>query len=272
MLLAGLPGAGKSTLLIEVAYGLAKTKKVLYVAGEESPEQIKSRADRLAINSESIYLLGDTEVENIVKSIEEIKPDVAIIDSLQMLHSSNIKAIPGSPSQIRSGLLALNKMAKNMGITIVFVGHSTKGGYVAGLMTFQHTVDAVLYLGLNEDGTRFIKVNKNRFGQDHISQTLYMTKWGLSDDPFPKQPFGANVTTTFTSSKAIGLASGFFSQTMISTAVEWLRQESQKRGLLKSGESLTISEDQAKELAKDSIIMRPIVNYAYKYLSRHECQ
>jgi len=270
MLLAGQPGAGKSTMIIEIAFGLAKyeKKKVLYIAGEESMEQIKSRADRLAINSDLICLSENTEVENIIEVLKEVKPDVAIIDSLQMLHSPNVRAIAGSPSQIRSGLLTLNKYAKDNKITMIFIGHSTKGGYVAGLLTFQHAVDAVLYLGLNEDGSRFIKVNKNRFGQDQISQNLYMTAFGLSDNYNQKTPYGAIETVNYTSSQLHQLSQGKSIRPFVSMMLEWLKNESIKKGLLKPEGSVSLNSDQIREMAKNNFIMRPIIEHTLKWLEK----
>jgi DNA repair protein RadA/Sms len=198
-LLAGVPGAGKSTLLIQLAFNLATLDnlKILYVAGEENKEQIKMRAQRLGIDSGKILLFEDTEVENVLAEQKKLLPDLIIIDSLQMLYSKLLKTATGAPTQIRNGLLTLTKMAKDTQTTIIFIGHSTKGGYVGGLQSFQHLVDTVLYLGIDEEThERTIEAKKNRFGSIDFIWRLEMTQAGLIDPEHPTLFTTVNKSTT----------------------------------------------------------------------------
>lgn len=184
MLIAGTPGSGKSTLLLQLAGQLAdQGKKIIYVAGEENEEQIKMRAERFGINNPNIILFPCTQVERIIHAKFSFEPDLFIIDSLQMLYSETLHSQPGSPTQIRNGLLKLNEMAKTTGTTVIFIGQSTKGGFIAGLQTYQHTVDTVLYLGMDEDDPtgRCLVASKNRFGSVGQEWRVTMTEHGLVD-------------------------------------------------------------------------------------------
>src|SRR3990167_1144966 len=205
LLIAGTPGSGKSTILMQLAFNWATlaNQKVLYVAGEENRQQIKMRAVRLGIDSSKILLYENTEVEAVIEKEEELKPDIIIVDSLQTLYSKALKTQIGSPTQIRNGLFTLIGLAKSKQVTIIFIGHSTKGGYIGGLQTYQHMVDVVLYLDIDEvDHSRTLIAKKNRFGSIDFVWTLEMTENGLVDPEHPfvfTQPEIQEQTTTSTS-------------------------------------------------------------------------
>ena len=232
ILVAGTPGSGKSTLLIQLAYQLSagENKRVLYVAGEENKEQLKMRAVRLGIDSGKILLMEDTEVEHIIEAKTDLAPDLVIIDSLQTLFSKSLRTTPGSSSQIKNGLLTLCALAKKTGTTFVFIGHSTKGGFIAGLLTLQHMVDVTLYLGVNDDDTRFLRANKNRFGTiDFIWQT-YMTEYGLANDLSAVQPDGYSKTITLTNSEIENLIEGHaIWGPIVSASIDWLKRQAESR-------------------------------------------
>ena len=184
LILSGDRGIGKSTILIQIANYIAENsqKRVLYVSGEENKEQIKWRADRLNINSPSVYLCEDTEVDNILNLQLMYQPELIIIDSLQMLFSNKIKQAPMTPTQMKNGLLVLCKMAKTTGTTVIYIGHATKNGFIAGLQTLQHMVDVIVYMGFDEDlGVRFMRSDKNRFGETGFTWQIEMTKNGIID-------------------------------------------------------------------------------------------
>lgn len=231
MILAGFPGAGKSSLLIQLSYQLANGfgKKVLYVNGEENKEQIKMRAVRFGIDSETILLNEDTEVENIIQTMSDVKPDVMIVDSLQMLYSNTLKHAPGTPTQMKNGLLSLCKAAKQMNITLIFIGHATKGGYIAGLQTFQHMVDVVLYLGIDDESKlRYLQAKKNRFGSIDYVWQLYMMAWGLTDDPKSNLNYmvPASKTVTITNEEMLRLANkSFWGSFVTNLYMGWLKKE-----------------------------------------------
>jgi DNA repair protein RadA/Sms len=197
LILSGDRGIGKSTLLVQMANFIAETaqKKILYISGEENKEQIKLRAERLNINSDNVYLCEDTEVDNILNLQELHKPDVIIIDSLQMLYSNTIKQAQMTPTQMRHGILTLCKMAKKTQTTVIFVGHATKNGFIAGLQTLQHMVDVLIYLGRDEDlGVRYMKSDKNRFGESGFTWQIEMTATGIVDIGLLNQSENSNIS------------------------------------------------------------------------------
>lgn len=186
VLASGTTGAGKSTLFLQIADYMANVlhQKVLYIAGEENKEQIKMRANRMLVNSDVIFLSESTEVESITNAILEYKPSLVVIDSLQMVYSLSIKQSPMTPTQMRNGLLKLTKVAKDTNTTIIFIGHATKGGFIAGLQTLQHMVDTILYVNLDTDtGERSVEVKKNRFGMANLVWKFLITENGVHDDP-----------------------------------------------------------------------------------------
>ena len=164
VLIGGEPGIGKSTLLLQVALSL-KGPKILYVTGEESEQQIKLRADRLGTQSESLYLLTETNTQQIFKHLIELEPDLVIIDSIQTLFSDKIESGPGSVSQVRECAVELMRFAKESGTPIFLVGHITKEGSIAGPKVLEHLVDTVLqFEGDRHLIYRILRTTKNRFG------------------------------------------------------------------------------------------------------------
>lgn len=181
ILVGGDPGIGKSTLLIQVANNIATTGlKVLYVSGEESAKQIKIRSDRLKINSENVYILAETNIEIIENSIEELSPDILIIDSIQTVHNPEISSAPGSVSQVREITSKLMKIAKHREMATFIVGHVTKQGAIAGPRVLEHMVDTVLYFeGERHHTYRVLRAVKNRFGSTNEIGIFEMRDIGL---------------------------------------------------------------------------------------------
>ena len=164
ILLGGEPGIGKSTLLLQVALHL-KDKKVLYVSGEESQQQIKMRADRIGIKNDNCLILTETDTQDILKNVKESMPDIMIIDSIQTLESPSVEATAGSISQIRETAAEMNKIAKSLQIPVFLIGHITKDGTIAGPKILEHIVDTVLqFEGDRHYGFRILRTVKNRFG------------------------------------------------------------------------------------------------------------
>jgi DNA repair protein RadA/Sms len=164
VLIGGEPGIGKSTLLLQVALSLTQTR-VLYVTGEESEQQIKLRADRLAAKSDSLYILTETNTQSIFRHLVDLEPELIIVDSIQTLFSDQIESGPGSVSQIRECALELMRFAKESGTPIFLVGHITKEGSIAGPKVLEHLVDTVLqFEGDRHMIYRILRTTKNRFG------------------------------------------------------------------------------------------------------------
>ncbi|MER2063354.1 MAG: DNA repair protein RadA, partial [Alkalibacterium sp.] len=166
VLIGGDPGIGKSTLLLQVSAQLNQGGgKVLYVSGEESAAQIKMRAERLELRGTDFYLYAETEVTAIQQTIETLKPDYVIIDSIQTMHHANIDSASGSVSQVRESTSTLMQIAKMNEIAIFIVGHVTKEGAIAGPRMLEHMVDTVLYFEGEQHHTfRILRAVKNRFG------------------------------------------------------------------------------------------------------------
>ncbi len=219
VLVGGDPGIGKSTLLLEMCRNLVKEDvKVLYVSGEESMSQIKSRAVRLGITAgsemeERLMLLSDNDLDNIEQSIEELKSEIVIVDSIQTIESSNLDAAPGTVSQVREVTSRLMQIAKGMNCAVFIVGHVTKEGTVAGPRTLEHMVDSVLYFEGDENaGFRLLRANKNRFGSTNEIGVFNMTDSGLEEVNNPSQMFltgrpkgasGSAVVSTIEGTRAI---------------------------------------------------------------------
>ena len=162
-LLGGEPGIGKSTLLLQIALNIAQ--KVLYVSGEESQSQIKMRAERLSAKTSNCLILTETNTQQIFKNIEEINPEVLVIDSIQTLHTNTIEASPGSISQIRETAAELIKFAKETATPVLLIGHINKDGNIAGPKILEHMVDVVLQFEGDRNHTyRILRSQKNRFG------------------------------------------------------------------------------------------------------------
>ena len=189
VLLAGEPGVGKSTLLLQIAqYVSAKGQKVLYVSGEESPQQIKLRSDRLGFAGEGVLMLPETDLASVISQLDSVRPALAIIDSIQTLYSDDETSGPGSVGQVREAGLRLLRWAKDSGIPVFVSGHMTKDGSLAGPRVLEHMVDVVLYLESQADGGyRILRAGKNRFGATTEVGVFEMTEKGLTDVSDPSK-------------------------------------------------------------------------------------
>ena len=191
VLIGGDPGIGKSTLLLQVADKLsAAGALVLYVSGEESERQIKLRGERLAVEAKNVFILPETNLENIINEIERLKPGAIIVDSIQTVFSSAIESAPGSVSQVREVAHQFLLLAKNRGIPIFLIGHITKEGSIAGPKILEHIVDTVLYFeGERHHNHRIVRAVKNRFGAANEVGVFEMTGAGLMPVANPSQMF-----------------------------------------------------------------------------------
>lgn len=189
VLVGGEPGIGKSTLLLQLSGNLAASgRKVIYISGEESLRQIKLRADRIRKIEGEITFLSETDVDTIVKVLEERKPDVAIIDSIQTMYTEEAGTAPGSITQVRESASRLMVEAKTAGIAVFLVGHVTKEGTVAGPRVLEHMVDTVLYFeGSGDMGYRIIRSVKNRFGSTNEIGVFEMGEEGLREVVNPSE-------------------------------------------------------------------------------------
>ncbi|MCV3212459.1 DNA repair protein RadA [Plectonema radiosum NIES-515] len=219
VLIGGDPGIGKSTLLLQVSNQLAQRYRILYISGEESGQQIKLRASRLGVskdanedgeendkvveeapqpkNSESIgadlYVLPETDLEEILREIDSLKPNVAVIDSIQTVFVPTLTSAPGSVAQVRECTAALMKVAKHEDITMLIVGHVTKEGAIAGPKVLEHLVDTVLYFeGDRFASHRLLRTVKNRFGATHEIGIFEMVSQGLREVANPSELFLGN--------------------------------------------------------------------------------
>lgn len=189
VLLGGSPGIGKSTLLLQMLAALAQLQ-TLYVSGEESAQQISSRADRLKIDKQGIRLLSSVSLEEILATLQTKKPDLVIIDSIQTLASEQLTSAPGSVSQVRECAGQLVQYAKNTNTTMFVVGHITKEGTLAGPRVLEHMVDTVLYFeGDDSERYRLLRVSKNRFGAVNELGVFIMQEIGLREVKNPSALF-----------------------------------------------------------------------------------
>lgn len=189
ILLGGEPGIGKSTLMLQVLEKCSSGRKVLYISGEESPSQVKLRAQRLELNLSSISIFCDTRVEVVVSLLSEEKPDVVVVDSLQTLTSDEIPSPAGSVNQIRSCSTTLVGLCKQLGISLFLIGHVTKEGVLAGPKVIEHLVDTVIYFEQISSGIRLIRAAKNRFGSVDEIGIFSMHEKGLSPVANPSSFF-----------------------------------------------------------------------------------
>ncbi len=183
VLIGGEPGIGKSTLVLQIAVRLAGTP-ILYVSGEESPEQIKMRADRLGVRNQRCLLLGETSLENIMTAIAGLseEPALVVIDSIQTLYSERIESSPGSVSQVRECAAQLLRYAKESGVPVILIGHITKEGSIAGPKVLEHIVDVVFQIEGDENNTyRILRSIKNRFGATHEIGVFEMCEDGMRE-------------------------------------------------------------------------------------------
>ncbi|MCH3917646.1 MAG: DNA repair protein RadA [Spirochaetia bacterium] len=179
VLVGGEPGIGKSTLMLQVAANCSTVRKTLYVSGEESPSQVKLRAQRLCLHENSIVFFNDTRLEMLVQIIEKVQPSLLIIDSLQTLSSVDIPSPAGSPNQMRGCAMALIGLTKKLGCSLFLIGHVTKDGTIAGPKIVEHLVDTVLYFEQSGSGVRMLRATKNRFGSVDEIGIFLMTEKGL---------------------------------------------------------------------------------------------
>lgn len=191
VLISGDPGIGKSTLLLQMAISIAQEAgPVLYVSGEESLNQIKMRADRLEINAEMLYLLTETDVDEVLQAVEDIAPRVLIVDSIQTMRAAELESAAGNISQIRACAARIQTMAKGSGIAVFLVGHVTKEGHIAGPKVLEHIVDTVLYLEGDQFHTyRLLRAVKNRFGATSEVGVFAMRNKGMIEVANPSHAF-----------------------------------------------------------------------------------
>lgn len=188
VLLGGEPGIGKSTLILQICDKIKVNGSVLYISGEESATQIKMRADRLNINNENILFLGETCIETIENTLESVKPDFIIIDSIQTMYSEQLQAAAGSVSQVREITSRIMQMCKKKNITTILIGHVTKDGNIAGPRVLEHMVDTVLYLeGERYFSYRILRGVKNRFGSTNEVGLFEMREEGLCEIENPSE-------------------------------------------------------------------------------------
>ena len=228
VLVGGEPGIGKSTLLLQVAASLSrvpagkgvKPVKVLYCTSEESARQVGLRAGRLGVTTPNLLILAETNVDRIVAAIGKVKPDVVIVDSIQMIYKPTLPAAPGSVTQLRDCCMDLVYLAKATGVAIVVVGHVTKAGTLAGPKIIEHIVDTVVYFeGDRFHAHRIVRCVKNRFGSTHEVGLFEMTGEGLTEvtdpgnlfveqygpgpDGRPMQPSGSVITAAMQGSRVL---------------------------------------------------------------------
>ncbi|MCK4935010.1 MAG: DNA repair protein RadA, partial [Simkaniaceae bacterium] len=190
-LMGGEPGIGKSTMMLQISEKLALSGlTVLYICGEESAEQTSLRARRLGIGSDKLYLLSETLFSNIKAQIDQLKPDVLIIDSIQIIYKSEITSAPGSVTQVREITMECMHLAKGRGITTFLIGHVTKSGEIAGPRVLEHIVDTVFeFEGDRQHGYRLVRSIKNRFGSTDEVALFQMTSEGLKEVKNPSEAF-----------------------------------------------------------------------------------
>ena len=191
VLIGGSPGIGKSTIVLQMADKLVSSGlKVLYISGEESERQIKMRGERLGISADSLFLLPETNLENIISEAERLQPDVLIVDSVQTVFSERIESAPGSVSQVREVAGSMMVLAKQTGRPIFLIGHVTKEGSIAGPKTLEHIVDTVIYFeGDRHHNHRIVRATKNRFGAANEIGIFEMTATGLVPVGNPSEVF-----------------------------------------------------------------------------------
>lgn len=191
ILVGGDPGIGKSTLMLQISNSLAKQGlSVLYVCGEESVEQTTMRAQRLNIDNDNLLLLSETNFSVIKAYVDQINPDILIVDSIQIVYKAEISSAPGSVSQVRETATEFMHLAKGRGIATFLIGHVTKSGEIAGPRVLEHLVDCVLYFeGDKQQNYRLIRVIKNRFGPTDEIAVFQMQTSGLAEVPNPSQIF-----------------------------------------------------------------------------------
>lgn len=186
ILVAGDPGIGKSTLLLDAASDVAREGKALYVTGEESPEQVRLRADRLEVDADDLYLLPTTSLSVILARLDAMKPSLVVVDSIQTVFHEDLSSEAGGASQIRECARQLTQWAKLSGASVILAGHVTKSGDIAGPRVLEHVVDVVLHIeGDPVSSFRLLRSIKNRFGSTNEVGVFEMTEKGMRDVPDP---------------------------------------------------------------------------------------
>ena len=188
VLVGGAPGIGKSTLLLQICSSLCAGRKVLYISGEESERQLKLRAERLGVVPDSLYILSETRLSDIMDAVNQLEPDILIVDSIQTLYNEENDSAPGSVSQVKDCTMTLMQLSKSQGITVFVVGHINKDGNIAGPKVLEHMVDCVLYFEGDPNSTyRLLRAAKNRFGSTNEIGVFEMQDSGLTEVPNPSQ-------------------------------------------------------------------------------------
>lgn len=188
VLLAGDPGIGKSTLLLQVLSKMAESVPVLYLSGEESPQQLKQRARRLKVDSRNLLVLSETSLEALLDVVDQSPPTILAVDSIQTMHTRLLDVAPGSISQVRECAGRLMRVAKEAGVSTFIIGHVTKEGAIAGPKAMEHLVDTVLYLEGDRTHTfRLLRAVKNRYGSTNEIGVFEMKESGLEEVPNPSQ-------------------------------------------------------------------------------------
>ena len=190
VLVGGDPGIGKSTLMMQVVRGLMPGSNTLYVSGEESARQLKSRAERLGLANDNLYVLAETNVEAVLEIVRKMSPDLVIVDSIQTMYRAMLESAPGSVSQVRECTALLMQAAKMTGIPVFVIGHVTKEGMIAGPKVLEHIVDTVLqFEGERTHAYRILRAAKNRYGSTNEIGVFSMTSQGLEEVPNPSEVF-----------------------------------------------------------------------------------
>lgn len=188
VLVGGAPGIGKSTLLLQICNSLCTGRKVLYVSGEESENQIKLRAQRIGVAPSELYILSETRLSDIMDAVDTLAPDILIVDSIQTMYNEVNDASPGSVSQVKDCTMAMMQLSKSQGLTVFVVGHINKDGAIAGPKVLEHMVDCVLYFeGDPNSSYRLLRAAKNRFGSTNEIGVFEMADRGLLEVPNPSQ-------------------------------------------------------------------------------------
>ena len=188
VLVGGAPGIGKSTLMLQICSKLCEFSRVLYISGEESEHQLKLRAKRLRVESDQLLVLSETNLGDVLESVNTEQPDILIVDSIQTLYNDALDAAAGSVSQVKDCTLSLMQVAKGQGITVFVIGHVNKEGSIAGPKVLEHMVDCVLYFeGDQHTSYRILRAAKNRFGATNEIGVFEMRDSGLTEVENPSE-------------------------------------------------------------------------------------
>ena len=188
VLVGGAPGIGKSTLLLQICEHIGKEHSILYVTGEESERQLKMRAQRLNVKSDNLMILSETNISDILEAVNQVEPEILIIDSIQTLYSPELNSAPGSVGQVKDCTMTLMQLAKGSGVTVFVIGHVNKEGAIAGPKVLEHMVDCVLYFeGEQTANYRILRAAKNRFGSTNEIGVFEMAEHGLLEVPNPSE-------------------------------------------------------------------------------------